>query len=72
LLPLLLPAPALRLDRVEITDQAVTLSLRTTVPASPCLLCAQPARQVHSRYTRHAHDLPIRGRPTVLCLTAPR
>jgi len=58
LFPLLPPYPGLWLDRIEITDQAVTLSLRTTAPAVPCPRCAQPARQVHSRYTRYARDLP--------------
>jgi transposase len=72
LLPLLPPDPGLRLDRIAITDQAVTLSLRITVPAAPCPLCAQPARQVHSHYPRHARDLPIQGRPTVLRLTVRR
>jgi len=72
LLPLLLPDAALRLDRIEITAQAVTLCLRTTRPAVPCPRCAQPARQVHSRYTRHAHDLPIQGRPALLRLDARR
>jgi transposase len=72
LLPLLPPDAALRLDRIAITDQTVTLSLRTTGPAVPCPLCAQPARHVHSLYTRHARDLPIQGRPAVLRLTARR
>jgi transposase len=71
-LSLLLPDRSLCLDRVEITAQAVSLSLRTTSPSVPCPLCAQPARQVHSRYTRHARDLPIHGWPTVLRLSARR
>lgn len=70
--PLLLPDPLLRLDRIEITAQTIALCLRTAAPAALCPVCAQPARQVHSRYTRHAHDLPIQGRPAVLCLTARR
>jgi transposase len=72
LLPLLLPDPRPCLDRVEITPQAVILCLRTTAPDAPCPLCARPARQVHSRYTRSAHDLPIQGRPALLRLTARR
>jgi transposase len=68
----LLPDPGLCLDRVEITALAVTLCLRTTTPAAPCPLCAQPARQVHSHYTRSAYDLPIQGRPALLRLTARR
>jgi transposase len=72
LLPLLLPDPGLCLDHVEITVQAVTLCLRTTAAAALCPLCAQPARQVHSRYLRSAQDLPIQGRPALLRLTARR
>jgi transposase len=71
LLPLL-PDPGVRLDHIEITDQAVTLCLCSTASVSPCPRCAQPARQVHSRYARYAHDLPIQGRPTVLRLKARR
>ena len=72
MLSLLLPNPGLCLDRVEITPQAVILGLRTTAPAALCPRCAQPARQVHSHYTRSAHDLPIQGRPALLRLTARR
>ena len=72
MLPLLLPDPRPCLDRVEITAQAVILYLRTTAPTALCPLCAQPARQVHSHYTRSAHDLPIQGRPALLRLTARR
>src|SRR4051812_30475761 len=72
LLSLLPPGPGLCLDRVEITAQAVTLCLRTTAPAASCPRCAQSARQVHSYYTRAAHDLPIQGRPALLHLTARR
>jgi transposase len=72
LFPLLLPDPRLCLSRVEITPQAVLLCLQATAPAVLCPLCGQPTRQVHSRYTRSAHDLPIHGRPTLLRLTARR
>ena len=72
LFPLLLPDPTIRLDRVEITPQAVTFTLCTTAPAALCPRCAQPARQVHSYYARSARDLPIHGRPAVLRLTARR
>jgi transposase len=69
---LLLPDRTLRLDRVEITERAITLCLGTAGPAVPCPLCAQPARHIHSRSTRQAHDLPIQGRPSLLRLTARR
>jgi transposase len=72
LLLLLLPDPRFCLDQVQITPHAVTLCLRTTSSAAPCPLCAQPASQVHSHYTRSAHDLPIQGRPVVLRLSARR
>jgi transposase len=72
LLPLLLPDPTLRLDHLEITEQALTLCLRATGPAASCPLCTQPARQVHSQYTRHAHDLPTQGRSVLLRLLVRR
>jgi transposase len=72
LLPLLFPDPALRLDRIEITDRNITLCLDATGRTASCPLCAQPTRHVHSHYTRHAHDLPIQGRPVVLRLSARR
>jgi transposase len=72
LLPLLLPGPALRLDRIEITDPTITLYLDTTNLTACCLLCGQPTRHVHSHYTRQVHDLPIQGRPALLRLTARR
>jgi transposase len=72
LFSLLFPDPGVRLDRIAITDRTVILFLRTTASAAPCPLCHRPARQAHSRYTRQAHDLPIRGRTTLLRLTARR
>jgi transposase len=72
LLPLLLPDPGLRLDWVEISPLTIALSLRTTNPTASCPLCARPSRQVHSRYSRHARDLPLQGRPVLLHLTARR
>lgn len=72
MLPLPLPDPRLCLDRVELTPHAIALSLHAAAPAAPCPGCAQPARQVHSHYTRPAHDLAIQGRATVLRLTARR
>jgi transposase len=68
----LLPEPTLRLDRIEITDQAVTLCLLSTAAILPCPLCALPATDAHSRYTRQVRDLPIQGRPTTLRLTVRR
>jgi transposase len=72
LLPLLLPDPQLCLDQIRISPDAVILCLRNTAPAVPCPLCGQPARQVHSRYTRSARDLPLQGRPVLLRLFARR
>jgi transposase len=72
LLPLLLPDPRLCLDQIQITPDAVILCLHNTAPTVPCSLCAQPANQVHSRYTRSARDLPLQGRPVLLRLSARR
>ena len=72
MLPLPLPDHRLCLDRIEITPHAIILSLHAAAPVAPCPGCAQPARQVHSHYTRFAHDLAIQGRAAFLRLTARR
>src|SRR5262249_44263792 len=71
-LPLLLPGPVPCLDRVEITEPTITLAPHTTAATAPCPVCTVPAARVHSRYVRHAADLPIQGRPTWLRLTVRR
>jgi len=72
LLPLLPSDCGLHLDRIELSDALVTLSLSTTDPAVPCPRCGQQTRHLHSRYSRTARDLPIQGRPVVLRLVARR
>ncbi len=72
MLPLLLPAPNLCLDRVDVTPVDITLHLHTTALTCPCPACARPTGSVHSRYTRHARDLPIQGRSVWLRLAVRR
>jgi transposase len=71
-LALLPPSVALAVDGVAISDSAVTLFLRTTSETADCPLCGRPSGHVHSRYARHASDLPMQGRQTTLGLTARR
>lgn len=48
----------LSLDRVEITDKLVKLTLASEQTRLPCPDCGQAAPRVHSRYTRTLSDLP--------------
>ena len=43
-------------EQVQITDE-ITVTLRATAPTAPCPCCGTVAKRVHSRYTRHLHDL---------------
>jgi transposase len=71
-LALLPPSVELSVDGVAISDSAVDLFLRTTSAVAVCPLCGRPSHHVHSRYVRHASDLPYQGRATTLHLTARR
>jgi transposase len=71
-LALLPPSVEVALDGVAISDSTVTLFLRTTSGTADCPLCGRSSRHVHSRYARHASDLPLQGRQTTLGLTARR
>jgi transposase len=71
-LALLPPSVELSVDGIAISDSTVTLFLRTTSGTADCPLCGRPSGRVHSRYVRHASDLPWQGRQTTLGLTARR
>lgn len=71
-LALLPPSVELAVDGVALSDTTVTLFLRTTSGTADCPLCGRPSGHVHSRYVRHASDLPLQGRQTTLDLTARR
>lgn len=71
-LALLSPSVALSVDGVALSDSTVTLLLRTIAATADCPLCGQPSRYVHSRYVRHASDLPWQGRQAALALASRR
>jgi hypothetical protein len=52
----------LRLDQIEITPQALTLSLAVETTEAACPLCQQASHRVHSHYTRTLADLPSAGK----------
>jgi metal-sulfur cluster biosynthetic enzyme len=54
--------PNLRLDAVRVEGDVTTLEIHSTATEAACPMCGEPSDQVHSRYTRHPHDLPIASR----------
>ena len=60
---LLLGLPAhLRLEQIEMTPQALILSLAIETVEAPCPFCQQISHRVHSHYTRTLQDLPCAGK----------
>ena len=46
-------------EQIQMADEiTVTLRATSTSPIAPCPCCGTEAKRVHSRYTRHLHDLP--------------
>jgi transposase len=65
--PLGLNCIGMQLDR-----GGVVLELAPATPTALCPACGQPARRVHSRYTRFLADLPLMGTPARLHLRVRR
>jgi transposase len=60
---LLLGLPSnMRLERIEIAEQALTLLLSLDTPEAACPLCQQVASRVHSHYVRTLQDMPCVGK----------
>jgi transposase len=60
---LLLGLPSsMRLERNEIAEQALVLSLSLNTPKATCPLCQQAASRVHSHYIRTLQDMPCVGK----------
>ena len=57
LLPFALPDCVV--EHVSTADSALLIEARTITPAAACPDCHTPSTRVHSRYTRHLHDLPV-------------
>lgn len=53
--------PGLQFVETELTDQTLTVYLRTTAATAPCPRCQQPSSAVICRYTRTVADLPWGG-----------
>lgn len=61
--------PGLRLDRIEIAHDIITINLTTSAPMALCPLCATTTTQIHSSYARTLADLPWAGYMVRLQLT---
>src|SRR5436190_2573514 len=57
-------------EQVQIADE-ITVTLRAVSPTAACPCCGTVGKRVHSRYTRHLHDLP-RGERAVHLLVEVR
>lgn len=69
----LLDLPAhLRLDQIEITPQALTLSLAVETTEAACPLCQQVSHRAHSHYIRTLADLPSPGKALRLLIMVRR
>ena len=49
------------IDRIEMEEGVIVLSVSSTSPTSLCPLCGIPSDQVHSHYQRQPADLPLAG-----------
>ena len=49
------------IDRIEMEEEAIVLSVSSTSPTSLCPLCGIPSDHVHSHYQRQPDDLPLAG-----------
>jgi transposase len=59
---LLFDLPQLRVERIENTQQFITLLVHLETPEASCPLCGCSSSQVHSRYRRTLQDLPCAGK----------
>jgi transposase len=59
-------------ERVEPLDEIIVVTARSDSRSALCPACSATARRVHSRYVRHAADLPSAGRRVRLRLVARR
>ena len=59
-------------DRVDQTDDAIVVMVRSSAASGPCPGCRAPSKRIHSRYRRRLSDLPWAGRSVQFVLLAPR
>ena len=62
----------LHLDRVEVEEHALTLTVSARQRTARCPCCATRSSHIQSRYTRTVADLPLAGRRLVLRLRVRR
>jgi transposase len=60
------------IDRVDRVDGVVVIDAHPRARGSRCRLCGRVSTRVHSRYRRQVADLPVSGRPVMVCLTVRR
>jgi transposase len=51
----------LSVDKIEIEEESITLSVSSTNSTSLCPLCGTLSDRIHSNYQRHPADIPIAG-----------
>ena len=64
--------PSLELGSITVTDEMITVELKSTQPEALCPHCHQPSRRIHSRYPRRLADLSWAGKTVRLHLQARR
>src|SRR5579883_2624002 len=62
----------LRAEQIEITSQALILSLAVETAGAACPLCQQISHRVHSHYIRQLSDLPCAGKALRLLVVVRR
>lgn len=60
--------PNLVLEKYEITDDVITLYVKSSNSKVVCPYCNTSSEKVHSNYVRSFQDLPIQGRKTTIIL----
>jgi hypothetical protein len=60
------------IDGIDLTHSAVVVAAHGRTRGLRCRGCGRVSTRVHSRYRRRVADLPVAGRPVVLCLTVRR
>ena len=59
-------------DKVDQAGEAMTVTVRSSTPTSPCPGCRTPSKRVLSRHRRYLSDLPWAGKSVQLVLLARR
>jgi len=60
------------IDDIDCVDGALVIAAHPRARGSRCRRCGRASTRVHSRYRRQLADLPVAGRPVVVCLMVRR